>query len=423
MKVLIIGSGGREHALGWKFKNSPLVTKLYFAPGNAGTQQIGINVEIAYENITELLRFAKKEGIDLTVVGPERPLVLGITDVFRKNGLKIVGPSKKASQIEGSKIFAKQLMKKYSIPCADYKVFDDFYSAKQYLTKVDYPLVIKADGLCAGKGVSVCKTKRQALIFLKKLMLDKIFGYSGNKVIIEDCLFGQEISYIVVTDGKNFLSFPPVQDYKRLKDNDKGPNTGGMGSCSPVPFVDKKTKIEIENKIIKPIIKAMEQEGCPYQGILYAGLILTKDGPKVLEFNCRLGDPETQSLMLLIKNDLLPVFLATTDQTINKHKIYFQTGTSICVILASKGYPEDYEKGKTIFGLEKIKKDNTVIFHSGTTFKDNKIVTNGGRVLGVTSYGRDFKEAYNEVYRIIKKKNVWFENMIYRKDIGKKLFK
>ena len=310
MKILIIGSGGREHALGWKIKQSSLVKKIYFAPGNPGTKQIGENINIEITEIKKLLKFAKENKIDLTVVGPETPLVLGIADAFRKEKFKIIGPSKKASQIEGSKIFAKQLMKKYKIPTARYYSFDNFDQAKKHLEHTKYPVVIKADGLCLGKGVAVCKNKKEAKIFLKQLIIDKIFGESGEKIIIEECLYGQEISFMVITDGKDFQSFSTSQDHKRLLDSDRGPNTGGMGAYTPVPFVDEKLIKQIEKEIVAPTIKGMAKEGCLYQGILYPGLILTREGPKVLEYNCRFGDPETQPLMMQLESDLVEIFLA-----------------------------------------------------------------------------------------------------------------
>lgn len=419
MKILIIGSGGREHALGWKIKQSPLVRKIYFAPGNPGTKTIGENVSIEATDIQKLLKFAKDKRIDLTVVGPEVPLTLGISDIFKKEKLKIIGPSKKASQIEGSKTFAKELMKKYKIPTAKYFTFNNFNDAKSYLQKAKYPLVIKADGLCMGKGVSVCKNRKEAEKFLSELMIDKTFGKSAEKIIIEECLFGQEVSFMVITDGKDFLSFSSSQDHKRLIENNQGPNTGGMGAYAPVPFVDKKLLIQIEKEIVAPTIKAMAKEGCLYQGILYPGLILTKEGPKVLEFNCRFGDPETQPLMMNLESDLVEIFLAQQKNKLKNKKLIFKKGFSVGVVLASDGYPGEYKKGDQIIGLDKIVDKDVQIFHAGTKEVDKKIVTSGGRVLSVTTYGKTLEEAIKKVYLHIGKKAVHFKGMQFRKDIGK----
>ncbi len=413
MKILIIGSGGREHALGWKIKQSPLVTKIYFAPGNSGTKEIGENISnIEATDIKRLLKFAKDKKIDLTVVGPETVLVLGIADVFRKEKLNIIGPSKKASQIEGSKTFAKEIMKKYKIPTAQYFAFSGFDQAKKHLNKTQYPLVIKADGLCMGKGVAVCKNKKEAEKFLKQLV--------GKKIIIEECLFGQEISFMVITDGKDFLSFLPSQDHKRLSDNDRGPNTGGMGAYTPVPFVDKKLIKQIEKEIVEPTIRGMGKEGCPYQGILYPGLILTKEGPKVLEYNCRFGDPETQPLMMQLESDLVEIFIAQQKKQLKKKELKFKKGFSVGVVLASDGYPGEYKKGNQIHGLDKIKDVEVQVFHAGTKEIDKKIITNGGRVLAVTASGATLKETIEKTYQTIGKKGVHFKGMQYRRDIGKK---
>jgi len=420
MKILIIGSGGREHALGWKIKQSPLVEKIYFAPGNPGTKEIGENIpNIEATDIKKLLKFAKDKKIDLTVVGPETPLVLGITDVFRKEKLKIFGPSKRASQIEGSKTFSKEIMKKYKIPTAKYFLFNNFDQAKEHLGKTKFPVVIKADGLCMGKGVAVCKSKKEAEIFLKQLIVDKIFGKSGEKIIIEECLYGQEISFMVITDGKDFLSFLPSQDHKRLIENNQGPNTGGMGAYTPVPFVDKKLLKQIEKEIVAPTIKAMAKEGCLYQGILYPGLILTREGPKVLEYNCRFGDPEIQPLMMSLESDLVEILLAQQKNKLKNKKLIFKKGFSVGVVLASTGYPGDYKKGDQIIGLDKVNDRDVQIFHAGTKEIDKKIVTNGGRVLLVTTTGKTLEETIKKVYQYIGKKSIHFKGMQYRKDIGK----
>lgn len=419
MKILIIGSGGREHALGWKIKQSPLVDKIYFAPGNPGTKLLGENINIEVVDIEKLLKFAKLEKIDLTVVGPEIPLVLGIVDIFKKEKLKIFGPSKKASQIEGSKAFSKELMKKYKIPTAQYSVFDNFTDAKNYLQKSKYPLVIKADGLCMGKGVSVCKNRKEAEIFLSELMVDKTFGESAKKIIIEECLYGQEISFMVITDGKDFLSFSSSQDHKRLIDNNQGPNTGGMGAYTPVPFVDKKLIEQIEKEIITPTLKGMAKEGCLYQGILYPGLILTKAGPKVLEYNCRFGDPETQPLMMSLESDLVEIIISQQKNKLKNKKLIFKKGFSVGVVLASAGYPGEYKKEDQIVGLDKIIDKDVQIFHSGTKHLDKKTLTNGGRVLSIVASGPTLEETIKKVYEQIGKKTIHFKGMQYRKDIGK----
>lgn len=420
MKILIIGSGGREHALGWKLKKSSRVNQIYFAPGNGGTTEVGENIDISSTDVGKLLDFALEKKIDLTVVGPEAPLVDGIVDVFKSKKLKIIGPSKKASQIESSKIFAKKLMAKYKIPTAPFIVFSDFNKAKKYLKNAAYPLVVKADGLCTGKGVAVCSNYQEAKDFSRKLMIDKIFGPSGEKIIIETCLVGNEVSFMVLTDGTNFSSFIPSQDHKRLLDEDRGPNTGGMGAYAPVPFVDKKLIGKIEKEIVAPTIDGMKKEGCPYQGILYPGLILTKDGPKVLEYNCRFGDPETQPLMMMLRTDLYQALVSTIEKKVKKQKLSFKSGASVCIVLAADSYPGHYKKGEKISGLRKVNKNNIKVFHAGTSTKNGEIITSGGRVLGVTSYGKNIKEALKNVYQAIGKKGVYFKNMHYRKDIGAK---
>ncbi len=413
MKILIIGSGGREHALGWKLKQSPRVKKIYFAPGNPGTKKIGENIpNIEATDIKKLVQFAKDKKIDLTVVGPETALVLGIADVFRKEKLNIIGPSKKASQIEGSKTFAKEIMKKYKIPTAQYIAFNHSNDAKKHLDKAKYPLVIKADDLCMGKGVAVCRNKKEAEQFLQQLV--------GKKIIIEECLFGQEISFMVITDGKDFLSFLPSQDHKRLIDNDRGPNTGGMGAYTPVPFIDKKLIKQIEKEIVAPTIKGLAKEGCIYQGILYPGLILTREGPKVLEFNCRFGDPETQPLMMQMQSDLVEIFVAQQKKQLKNKKIIFKKGFSVGVTIASAGYPGDYKKGEQIYGLDSIEGKEVQIFHAGTKKLNKKIVTNSGRVLTVTASGATLEETIKKTYQYIGKKGVHFKMMQYRRDIGKK---
>lgn len=433
MKILVIGSGGREHALVWKIAQSRKAGKIFCAPGNPGIGQIAQNVSINVNELNKLVRFAKKERIDLTVVGPEVPLISGITDLFRKNKLKIIGPSKSASQIEGSKIFAKKLMKKYKIPTANFKTFTDYNKASLFLrrlhlirgaTSLKYPIVIKADGQCFGKGVTVCESFGQANKFLKLLMIDKIFGNSGSRVIIEECLEGQEVSFMLASDGKNFVSLIPSQDHKRAKDEDKGPNTGGMGAYAPVPFVDENLLVKIENEIVKPVIEAMRKEGSTYEGILYPGLILTAEGPKVLEFNCRFGDPETQPLMLMLKTDIIELFTAIVNKNLKGFKLRWYEGFATCVVLTAKGYPGEYEKGKEIKEISlaraALASRAVAVFHAGTKIINGKLVTNGGRVLGVTARGKNLKDAIKKVYRFIENKEVYFSGMHCRKDIGVK---
>ncbi|OGG13037.1 phosphoribosylamine--glycine ligase [Candidatus Gottesmanbacteria bacterium RIFCSPHIGHO2_01_FULL_39_10] len=417
MKILIIGSGGREHAIVWKIAQSPKVKKIYCAPGNPGISQLAENVPIEVTQLDRLVQFAKDMQIDLTFVGPEVPLIDGIVDIFQKNKLTIIGPTKKAAQLEGSKTFAKKILKKYNIPTAGFETFSDYKKAKTYLENSLYPIVIKASGQAAGKGVLVAQNKKEALQFLNEIMIAKVFGASGNQVVIEEYLAGQEVSFIVATDGKDFISFLPSQDHKRIYDGDKGPNTGGMGAYAPVPFVTKKLIEKIEKTIVAPTIKAMAKEGIPYSGILYPGLILTEDGPKVLEFNCRFGDPETQPLMTLLKTDLIDILLAIKNKKIKNLKLKWHPGSSVCVVLTSYGYPGSYETGKEIRGLPQ---KNISIFHSGTKLVNNKIVTSGGRVLGITAQDKDLKSAIKKVYKYIGKKGVHFSSMHYRKDIGKK---
>ncbi len=440
MKILIIGSGGREHALVWKIAQSPKVKKIYCAPGNPGIGQIAENVPIGYSQLDpvspaggQLVKFAKDKKIDLTFVGPEVPLIDGIVDSFQKNNLAIVGSSKKAARLEGSKAFAKDLMKRYRIPTAQFETFTDYKKASAFLKRLNfvkgstfkYPIVIKASGQAAGKGVLVAKNKKEALNFLREIMIDKIFGSSGNQVVIEECLIGQEVSFMVATDGKDFVSFLPSQDHKRIFDNDRGPNTGGMGAYAPVSFVNKKMIDQIEKTIVAPTINAMAREGIPYAGILYPGLILTKDGPKVLEFNCRFGDPETQPLMMLLKTDLIDILHAIKNKNIKNLKLRWYLGSAVCVVLTSKGYPNKYDTDKEIYGLSRASLARgpltrlIQIFHSGTKSINGQIVTSGGRVLGVTARDKNLQLAIKKAYKYIGKKGVYFSGMHYRKDIGR----
>lgn len=421
MKVLVIGSGGREHALVWKLAQSPKVEKVYGAPGNPGIAQIGECVNISPTDIKGLADFAEKEGIDLTVVGPEAPLVAGIVDEFESRGLKIFGPSKEAAKLEGSKAFSKEMMKKYGVPTADFEVFDDPEKAKEYIKEKGAPIVVKADGLAAGKGVVVAQSVEEAIEAIDKIMIEKVFGDAGNKVVVEDCLVGEEASYLVVTDGENFIPLATAQDHKAVFDGDKGPNTGGMGAYSPAPVLSKEMEKEVQEKVIKPILRGMREEGHPFKGILYAGLMITEEGPKVLEFNVRFGDPEAQIILRRLKTDLVDVCQSVIEGKLID-SLEWIPETAICVVLASKGYPGKYEKGKVITGIEEAEKiDNVVVFHAGTAIKDGKLVTNGGRVLNVTALGKDIVEARENVYKAIEK--IHFDGMHYRKDIGLKALK
>lgn len=419
MKVLVVGSGGREHALVWKIAQSPMVKKVYCAPGNPGISEVAECMDIDAENIEGLYNFALKKKIDLTVVGPEDVLVAGIVDRFKDGHLNIFGPNKRASVIEGSKVYAKTIMKKYGIPTADFKVFDDLKHAKKHISTCDFPLVIKADGLAKGKGVFVCKTLEEADRHIDDIMKEKIFGYAGERIVIEEFLSGEEVSILAITDGKTIVPLSSVQDHKAVYEGDKGPNTGGMGAYSPVPFVTDDLQSSIEENILVPIVHALKKENRPYKGVIYAGLMITNAGPKVLEFNARFGDPETQVLLMRMKSDLVPLLLSTVKNNIEEVEIEWHDGVSVCVIMASKGYPDKYEKGLPVFGLEALKSVNNVqVFHAGTAIKDGKVVTNGGRVLGVTILERDLEKAQKNVYEAIKKLS--FDGAHYRKDIGTK---
>lgn len=418
MKIFVIGSGGREHALVWKISQSKLVEKIYCAPGNPGIAQIAELVPIEADKIPELLRFAKSNQIDLTVVGPELPLTMGITDAFQKEGLKIFGPCQKAARLEASKDFSKKIMTKYGVPTAGYKTFQDEDQAIQYLEKHAYPIVVKADGLAAGKGVLVARNCSEAKGFVLKIMKDKIFGDSGSSVVIEECLEGKEVSVLAVIDGKTVLTLPEARDHKRVFDGDEGPNTGGMGAFSPVEDAPKNLASNVLHSVFEPLLKGLNQEGILYQGILYAGLMLTKAGPKVLEFNVRFGDPETQVILPRIKNDLVALMLACCEKRLDKEKIEILPDAAVCVVVASGGYPNAYKNGFPIHGLEsKNGTGETMVFHAGTKKgPSGEFLTRGGRVLGVTATGRNMNEAREAVYRRLEK--IKFENYHYRKDIG-----
>ncbi len=419
-KVLVIGSGGREHALVWKLAQSPLIDKIYAAPGNPGIGALAQCINIKADDIEGLLQFARENGINLTVVGPEAPLVKGIVDRFRQVGLLIFGPTAAAARLEGSKVFSKNLFKKYGIPTARYEVFDEIEAACNYArryTDAGLPVVIKADGLAAGKGVVVAANQIDAEEAIYSIMQDKSFGESGDQVVIEECLMGEELSFFAISDGKDFIPLLSAQDHKRIYDNDEGPNTGGMGAYTNPPLYTEQLRDQILDEVIKPTIEAMRQEGFPYQGVLYAGLMITAEGPKVLEFNARFGDPETQVLMPMLKGDLLPILEASAQGTLHNCSIATNSGACVGVVVASGGYPADYEKGKVIAGIEAVN-DETMIFHAGTAVRDDRLVTDGGRVLAVVSRGETTADAINKVYQEVAKLN--FEGIYYRRDIGRR---
>lgn len=420
MKILVIGSGGREHALAWKISQSPMVDQIFCAPGNAGTQEHAVNVDIPADDINALLAFALENKIDLTVVGPEVALVAGIVDLFDAKGLRIFGPNKKAAQIEGSKVFSKDFMLKYSIPTAQSGIFDNMDKAIQYIEEMGAPIVVKADGLAAGKGVMVCKTKAEAIQAIKLIMQKKEFGKAGDKVVIEECLEGEEASIIAITDGNNVIPLASSQDHKRAFDNDLGPNTGGMGAYSPAPIVSERLMEEIDINVLRPFIEGMKQEGIKYKGVIYAGIMVTKKGPMVLEFNCRMGDPETQPIMMRMTSDLVPVLMAVVEEKLDHKLIEWNEKPAVCVVMAAGGYPGKYEKGDPISGLDKISQlTDAFVFHAGTKLDAKKqVVTAGGRVLGVTALGDNIKFAIQNAYRAVEM--IKFKGMHFRKDIGKK---
>ncbi len=419
MKVLIVGSGGREHALGWKLKQSPRVSKLYFAPGNAGTQTLGTNIDIKTDKIDKLSTFAKNNKIDLTVVGPDDPLAAGVVNFFQKQNLKIFGPTKEAAQIEWSKKFAKELMKEEGIPTANFETFNDFEKAKNYALVQQLPLVIKASGLALGKGVIICKTKDEVVEALENIMIKKIFGEAGNAVIVEEYLSGKEISIHAFCDGKTAVLFPTSQDYKPIFDGNRGPNTGGMGTVAPVSWVTPDLIKQIEETIVMPLLKALQKRGKEFKGLLYPGLMITENGPKVLEFNARFGDPETQSYMRLLDSDLFEIFMACVEGKLDQVDITWAKKSACCIVLASEGYPGSYKKGEEIQGLSAIKDTDIQVFHAGTALKDNKVITNGGRVLGMTAIGENLPAGLAKAYENIGPTGVHFNGMHYRKDIGK----
>jgi phosphoribosylamine--glycine ligase len=422
MKVLVIGSGGREHALVWKISQSKKVDKIYCAPGNAGIAELAECVNIKSDNIQELKKFAIDQKIGLTIVGPEAPLAEGVVDEFKKEGLKIFGPSKAAARLEGSKIYAKEIMKKYDVPTAGFAEFMDEKEAIKYLQSSNIPVVVKADGLAAGKGVVVARDFEEAEESVHRMLVDREFGEASSKIIIEECLIGEEASILAFADGKHFTIMQSAQDHKRIFDNDMGPNTGGMGAYSPAPVVTDKILKEVEDKVFKRMIEGMQKEGAPFVGILYAGIMITKEGPKVLEFNVRFGDPETQPILMRLKMDIIDIIEHILEGKLDKIKVEWDKRAAVCVVLASKGYPGDYEKGTEISGLADTKAlKDAVVFHAGTSIKGGKVVTSGGRVLGVTAMADTIELAINRAYSVVHM--VKFDGMHYRSDIGRKALK
>ena len=420
MKVLIVGSGGREHAIAWKVAQSKKVDKIYCAPGNAGISEVAECVPIGAMEFDKLVAFAKEKEIDLTVIGMDDPLVGGIVDVFEKEGLRVFGPRKNAAILEGSKAFSKDLMKKYHIPTAAYETFTDPEKALEYLETAKMPIVLKADGLALGKGVLICQTLEEAKEGVKTLMMDKKFGSAGDEIVIEEFMTGREVSVLSFVDGNIVKIMSSAQDHKRAKDGDQGLNTGGMGNFSPSPFYTEEVDEFCKKYIYQPTVDAMKAEGRPFKGVIFFGLMLTPEGPKVLEYNARFGDPEAQVVLPRLENDIVDVFEACIDGTLDKVDLKFDNDrATVCVILASDGYPVEYKKGFPIEGLEKFKgKDDYYVFHSGTKFNDKgQIVTNGGRVLGVTATGKDLKEARKKAYEATE--GVSFENKYMRHDIGR----
>jgi len=418
MKILIVGSGGREHTIAWKLAQNPEVTDLYVAPGNAGTAALGTNVRIDPSDLEGLKNFVKENSVDLTMVGPEQPLVDGIVDAFQNENLSIFGPRQNAAQLEGSKAFAKDFMHRHNIPTAGYQTFSDYEKALTYLHTLSPPLVVKASGLAAGKGVIICHTQEEAEQTAHEIMVDRKFGAAGAEVVIEEFLDGEELSIIAITDGNAYKLLVPSQDHKPVYDGDEGPNTGGMGAYAPAPAATPNLIREVEEKIIVPTLQGMKSEQRPYMGFLYCGLILTNDGPQVLEFNCRLGDPEAQVILPLLKSDLLEIIQAVMAWNLENIEVEITEGFATCVVASSGGYPVSYEKGREITGLEEVNSEYCQVFHAGTSTEDGNIFTDGGRVLGVTCTGRTLQESIDRTYTELGK--IHFEKMHFRTDIAQK---
>lgn len=418
MKAAVLGSGGREHALALRISTSPLLTKLYTIPGNPGTESFSENVNLDINSSDQIINFCSENGIDLVVIGPEVPLVKGLADVLREKGFKVFGPGALAARIEGDKVFSKELMKKYSIPTAAFASFSksDHRAAEEYVNKSNYPLVLKASGLAAGKGVIICQNAGEASEVLRSLFQDSIFGEAGDQVVIEEFMTGEEASLFAVTDGKDFVCLPAAQDHKRIGDNDTGKNTGGMGAYAPAPIMDAGTLKKVEIEIIEPTLRALREEGCEFNGCLYCGLMITEEGPKVVEFNCRFGDPETQVVLPLLKGDFLKLLYSAAEGKIDHEAVYYSGGSAVCVVAASKGYPDKFDKGFEITGLDAA--ENIIIYHAGTKKAGDKIITNGGRVLNIAAVSEvnDLSSCKRMVYDAIK--NVCFDNIYYRTDIA-----
>ena len=417
MNILVIGGGGREHTLVWKLHQSPKAGQIYAIPGNPGMAGAAVCVaDISIEDNEAMVRFAKEKQVGLVVVGPEVPLTHGVVDAMNAAGIKAFGPTKLAAEIEGSKAFCKNLMKKYGIPTAKYEIFTEAEAAKRYIRQEGAPIVIKADGLAAGKGVIVAATEAEALAAIDEIMCDKAFGSAGSRVVIEECLVGEEASLLTFTDGQTIVPMISSQDHKRAYDGDQGPNTGGMGTYAPAPVATPEIVARAQREILDPVIAAMRAEGRTYKGCLYAGLMITKDGPKVIEFNARFGDPETQVVLPLLESDLVDIMLACAEGTLQDLDIRWSSGAAVCVVMAAGGYPKSYHKGDAITGLEAAAQAGTVVFHAGTSQKDGQIVTNGGRVLGVTAKAGSIREAVELAYQGVEK--IHFAGAEYRKDIA-----
>jgi len=426
MNVLVVGKGGREHALVWKLAQSPRVEKVFCAPGNAGTAVDGVNVPIEVNEFDKLLRFAKKERIGLTVVGPEEPLVRGIVDVFRKEGLRVFGPSKAAARIEGSKVFSKQLMRHADVPTAEFKIFDHPEPARYWVDTREYPVVVKADGLAAGKGVIVCSTGEEAKKAIERVMVHEEFGSAaGRQVVVEKRLEGEELSVLALVGGRSILPLPPTQDHKPALDGDRGPNTGGMGAYCPAPKATSELMAKIESDVFVPVVHAMKRARYPFSGLLYGGIILTNQGPRVLEFNARFGDPETQPLLIRLQSDLLDLLDAVVDETLSElddSKVVWDPRPAVCVVMSSAGYPGKYEVGKPISGLDEVSRMADVkVFHAGTRLDNGRVVTDGGRVLGVTALGDTLAGAKKRAYEAVGK--IAFKGAHFRTDIAAKALK
>lgn len=419
MRVLVVGNGGREHGLVWKIRQSPKVSEVLCAPGNAGIETQAACLDVAPNDLEALLRLAKDRKVDLTVVGPEAPLALGIVDLFQEEGLRIFGPTREAVQLEASKSFAKELMKQKGIPTAFFSTFTDPEAAKRYIREVGVPIVVKADGLCGGKGVIVCRTLEEALDAVDLIMVNESFGDAGRKIVVEECLEGEEASFMVFTDGEAILPMPSSQDHKPVFDGDRGPNTGGMGAYSPAPVVTEVLERQILEEILRPTIRAMADMGRPYRGVLYAGLMIDEGKARVLEFNCRFGDPEAQPVLARMKSDIVPVMEAVIDGNLSEVRLEWDPRAAVCVVMASKGYPRSYKNGSPISGLEEAGKlADTVIFHAGTRRKGGDIVTHGGRVLGVTALGETIADAIGRAYDAVER--IQWQGVHFRKDIGRK---